>query len=81
MAPAIWATTYAMAFAIVMWPVTSVARVTAGFKCPPEMLAVMYTASNVHPCIQEFRVCLAYISLREKHRAVRQQVQAAALEM
>ena len=26
-----------------MWPVTIVAAVTAGFRCPPETLAVKYT--------------------------------------
>ena len=40
-APHICMNMYAIPFTTLIWPVTIVARVTAGFRCPPEMFAVI----------------------------------------
>jgi len=40
-APEIWGRMYAKPLMMEMCPVSIVARVTAGFTCPPEVFAVM----------------------------------------
>ena len=46
-----------------MWPVHTVATVTAGLRCPPLMLAVIYTAGNAvleHFRHSHFMACLRH---------------------
>lgn len=52
-APQICTKMYVKPFKKEMWPVIIVARVTAGFKWPPDTLAVMYTA--LQPCSLVFQ--------------------------
>lgn len=44
--PRTWARTYKPPLAQEVWPVRQVAKVTAGFRCPPDTLAVMYTTAT-----------------------------------
>lgn len=44
--PSNWAIQYKILLTNVMWPPTKAPKVTAGFTCPPEMLAPTETATK-----------------------------------
>lgn len=48
--PRTCAMTYRPPLAQEVCPVRQVAKVTAGFRCPPDTLAVMYTAQTADTC-------------------------------